>query len=311
MKGNCHAWRTVIGVAAVSRTAGAQGNEACWRVGFSYDLCCKPPGNPDCFDSMYTYEACCLNDQGGSQLPQDCHRSEELDRLPRNVQCRGTKWVTADEWGGFFWAHQLSQALGTSFLGWPNVTALLQKANHSLLARHASEEDCIFGFAAVVLHSLPHIERSEGSAAARRAHSYVYRLLQQASGSEDCRWLQMVNHDMFDHYDLLMSMEGRFQGWCPAGAPRVYVYDTKDLADRPLSCARIGFWGSEVYVDRFLRQSGCRTRDPEDADLLPGSTWRAGPLPPSVDMDLLENCRQVLHPALPDLLGAPGRQRPL
>ena len=259
-----------VGLAATTTTVDAQGNQACWRVGFSYNLCCKPPGNPECFDSMYTYEACCLNDERGSQLPQDCHSSSDLETLPREVQCRGTGWVTADEWGSFFWAHQLSQALGTSFLGWPNISALLQKANQSMQARQASEEDCIFGFAAVVLHSLPGIEKTEGSVAARRAYQYVSRLLQRASGLEDCRWLQMVNHDMFDHYNLLMGWEGRFQGWCPSGAPRIYVYDMGDLADRPLSCARIGFWGSEVYVDRFLRQSGCRTHDPEAADLCLG-----------------------------------------
>ena len=79
----------------------------------------------------------------------------------------------------------------------------------------------------------------------------------------------MINHDMFDHYNLVMGLEGRFQGWCPPDAPRVYVYDMGDLADRPISCARIGFWGSEVYVDRFLRHTGCRTQDAEAADLGP------------------------------------------
>eukprot|EP00439_Symbiodinium_sp_Y106_P035570 s2248_g4.t1 len=246
--------------------ASAKGNEACWRVGFSYDSCCSPP-RPDCFDSLYTYEVCCLNDGSDSQLPQDCHRKEDVPKLPRQLQCRGTHWVTGDEWAGFFWAHQLSQALGTSFLGWPNITALLQKANQSMQARQASEEDCIFGFAAVILHSLAGIERAAGSDAARKASSYAQRLLQRASGLEDCRWLQMINHDMFDHYNLVMGLEGRFQGWCPPDAPRVYVYDMGDLADRPISCARIGFWGSEVYVDRFLRHTGCRTQDAEAADL--------------------------------------------
>ena len=248
--------------------ASAKGNEACWRVGFSYDSCCSPP-RPDCFDSLYTYEVCCLNDGSDSQLPQDCHRKEDVPKLPRQLQCRGTHWVTGDEWAGFFWAHQLSQALGTSFLGWPNITALLQKANQSMQARQASEEDCIFGFAAVILHSLAGIERAAGSDAARKASSYAQRLLQRASGLEDCRWLQMINHDMFDHYNLVMGLEGRFQGWCPPDAPRVYVYDMGDLADRPISCARIGFWGSEVYVDRFLRHTGCRTQDAEAADLCP------------------------------------------
>ena len=289
--------------------ASAQGNEACWRVGFSYESCCNPP-RPDCFDSLYTYEVCCLNDGSDSQLPQDCHRKEDVPSLPRQLQCRGTHWVTADEWAGFFWAHQLSQALGTSFLGWPNITALLHKANESMQARHASEEDCIFGFAAVILHSLAGIEKAAGSDAARKASSYAHRLLQRASGLEDCRWLQMINHDMFDHYNLVMGLEGRFHGWCPPDAPRVYVYDMGDLADRPISCARIGFWGSEVYVDRFLRHAGCRTQDAEAADLCPvqhlHEKFAAHPV--------FEVCWcsrvpcQVLHPSVPHLLGAAGWQ---
>jgi len=77
----------------------------------------------------------------------------------------------------------------------------------------------------------------------------------------------MVNHGMFAHYPLLLGGDHRLTQSCPSNAPRIFVYDTGDIADRPISCARSGFWASEVYVDRFLRYSACREHDWRRADL--------------------------------------------
>eukprot|EP00435_Cladocopium_sp_Y103_P025903 s605_g6.t1 len=55
--------------------------------------------------------------------------------------------------------------------------------------------------------------------------------------------------------------------FCPRGAPRIYIYDTEMSTTTPLSCARSGFWASEVYIHRFLQRSTCRTFDPEEAQL--------------------------------------------
>lgn len=257
-----------------------RGNPACWRGVFSYDVCCSsahgPKGNPECFDLIYTHEVCCSEAGADGRHPgttaamvHDCRASLDMGRLPEPLQCKGTAWVSAESWDEFFHAHQLSQVLGTSFKGWPNVSTLLAQANASTAARRASERDCIFGFVAVLLHSVPAVEKQHGTAAALRAYSYASRLRAGASSLEDmdCRWNEMTNHAMFAHYPLLLGGDARFTKSCPPGMPRIYVYDTGDLADRPFACARTGFWASEVYIDRFLRHSGCRERDWRRADL--------------------------------------------
>jgi len=257
-----------------------KGNPVCWRSGFSYDACCGPAygkqGNPECFDLIYTHEVCCSepgpdgkSPGGSSSIVHDCRAGVDVDQLPRSIQCKGTAWVSAEEWDEFFYSHQLSQVLGTSFKGWPNVTALLAKANASGAARAASERDCLFGFAAVVLHLVPAIEKTRGTDAALRAYGYAARLRAGAGEIEatDCRWNEMINHAMFAHYPLLLGGDSRYTTRCPDGMPRIYVYNTGDLAEKPLTCARTGFWASEVYIDRFLRYSACREHDWQKADL--------------------------------------------
>ncbi|CAE8650623.1 unnamed protein product, partial [Polarella glacialis] len=163
----------------------------------------------------------------------------------------------------------LSQVLGTSFKGWPDVMVILNKANASSEAYKASVEDCALGLAAVLLHSLPGIESSQGQAGVQRAYEEVSRIRSEVSQFEesDCRWTRMVNHGMFAHYPMLLGIDARFIQQCPPDAPRIFVYDMKGIADQPLSCARIGFWASEVYIDRFLRHSPCRVLDWRKADL--------------------------------------------
>ncbi|CAK9075324.1 unnamed protein product [Durusdinium trenchii] len=242
------------------------GNAACWRGGFSFTTCCAAGGNPECFDSIYTYEVCCLDTKNVNALPQDCRTNEDVASSPRKAQCRGTFGVTKDDWDHFFLAHQLSQALGTSYKGWPDLMALWQKVNVSSASLEAAEEDCAFGVVALLLQSLPSIEKLHGSLTALRGYRLAYRILGGAAGSEDCRWNDMVNHALFGHLDLLMGTEQRFH-FCPEGAPKIYVYDKEMKTDSFLSCARTGFWASEVYLDRFFRQSKCRTHDPEKAEL--------------------------------------------
>lgn len=50
------------------------------------------------------------------------------------------------------------------------------------------------------------------------------------------------------------------------GAPRVYVYETGKLSERPLACSA-GMEGVEVFYHRFFTTSACRTYLPEEADL--------------------------------------------
>merc|ERR1719329_110443 len=118
-----------------------------------------------------------------------------------------------------------------------------------------------------MLHALPGIERQSGLAMALNTFARANDLRARAAEveAEDCRWNRMTNHAMFGHYALLLGFDARFSP-CPPGSPRVFVYDTGDIADRPLSCSRTGFWSSEVYVDRFLRQSACREHDWRKAD---------------------------------------------
>eukprot|EP00913_Durusdinium_trenchii_P009228 g8675.t1 len=134
---------------------GMAGNAACWRGGFSFTTCCAAGGNPECFDSIYTYEVCCLDTKNVNALPQDCRTNEDVASSPRKAQCRGTFGVTKDDWDHFFLAHQLSQALGTSYKGWPDLMALWQKVNVSSASLEAAEEDCAFGVVALLLQSLP------------------------------------------------------------------------------------------------------------------------------------------------------------
>ncbi|CAL1154166.1 unnamed protein product, partial [Cladocopium goreaui] len=111
------------------------GNAACWRAGFSYASCCgKPGGNPECFDALYTYEVCCLNSdsQAVNALPHDCHLNDDLQSLPLKTRCLGTPGgLSKADWDVFFLAHQLSQTLGSSYKGWPDLPLLLSKANAS------------------------------------------------------------------------------------------------------------------------------------------------------------------------------------
>jgi len=264
--------------AVAAKPAAVRGNSVCWRGGFSYEGCCGPEhgpkGNPECFDFIYTREVCCSPPDGKSPeesnaVVRDCRAGVDIDKLPRAIQCKGTAWVSSEDWDEFFVSHQLSQVLGTSFKGWPNISALFARANMSRAARAATEEDCLFGLVAVIMHVTPAIERQHGTMAAIRAWGDALRLQSRAANIEesDCRWTDMVNHVMFAHYPLLFGMDQRYVTVCPAGAPRIYVYDTGDLAEKPLTCARTGFWASEVYIDRFLRNSPCREHDWRRADL--------------------------------------------
>ncbi|CAJ1341359.1 unnamed protein product, partial [Effrenium voratum] len=236
------------------------GNDACWRGGFSFDDCCKGRGRPECFDALYTFEVCCLDAKAA--LPQDCH--QDVESLARHLQCKGTQWVKKEDWDSFFLAHQLSQSLGASYKGWPDIGELLRKANATTGALTATEEDCRFGLAALLLQALPSLERAGAHGAVRAAYRRARRL--SLAGGEDCRWREMVNHAILQHTDMLLGADRRFRGWCPANGPKIFVYELP-LARNPLSCARIGFWASEVYLERFLFYSGCRTSDPEEADL--------------------------------------------
>eukprot|EP00434_Breviolum_minutum_P002294 symbB.v1.2.002024.t1/scaffold104.1/size473687/2 len=243
------------------------GNAACWRGGFSFKTCCAGGGNPECFDALYTYEVCCLNAPStATTLPRDCRGDDDV--VPLKARCEGVRGgVSKDDWDHFFLSHQLSQTLGSSYKGWPDLPALLKKANASAKILEASEEDCAFGLVALIFQSLPAIERSLGSVAARSAYIFANRVLGRAVGSEDCRWTDMINHAVFFPHDMLLGKDPRFHFKCPAGAPRIYVYDTEMWTDTPLSCSRSSFWASEVYVDRFLQYSKCRTFEPENADL--------------------------------------------
>ncbi|CAJ1372245.1 unnamed protein product [Effrenium voratum] len=236
------------------------GNDACWRGGFSFEDCCKGRGRPECFDALYTFEVCCLDAKAA--LPQDCH--QDVESLARHLQCKGTQWVKKEDWDSFFLAHQLSQSLGASYKGWPDIGELLRKANATTGALRATEEDCRFGLAALLLQALPSLERAGAHGAVRAAYRRARRL--SLAGGEDCRWREMVNHAILQHTDMLLGADRRFRGWCPANGPKIFVYELP-LARNPLSCARIGFWASEVYLERFLFYSGCRTSDPEEADL--------------------------------------------
>ncbi|CAD7969844.1 unnamed protein product [Amoebophrya sp. A25] len=45
-----------------SSTGGShRGNPECWNGGFSFEICCNPPGtgNAECWDGVYTYQRCC------------------------------------------------------------------------------------------------------------------------------------------------------------------------------------------------------------------------------------------------------------
>ncbi|CAL1133395.1 unnamed protein product [Cladocopium goreaui] len=134
----------------------------------------------------------------------------------------------------------------------------------SLGKQKASEADCAFGLVALILQTLSSIEKHRGSFWARKAYNFAYRVLARA-GPGDCRWNDMVNHAVFSPTDMLLGMDPRFH-FCPPGSPRIYIYDTEMSTTTPLSCARSGFWASEVYVHRFLQRS-CRTFDPEKAQL--------------------------------------------
>lgn len=296
---------------AASRPRAPAGDPACWRGAFNYEVCCGPQasgerGNPECFDTVYTFEACCEADGSLSPMAIDCRKRDV--ELPAGIRCEGTPWVPASQWDEFFHAHQLSLALGTSYKGWPDIPRLAALANASGAARRASEEDCVFGFVGATLHALPNIERRQGPQAMRAAYDDIRRIQSRAAHLEhlDCRWNQMINHAMFAHYSLLTEGDGRLTARCPADAPRVYVYDTGELASRSLSCARIGFWASEVYVDRFLRHSTCRVYDWQEADLffVPAylTCWElqeVGTLSPGekrvAGAELAESVRQLPH----------------
>eukprot|EP00928_Gymnodinium_smaydae_P079646 TRINITY_DN63518_c0_g1_i1.p1 TRINITY_DN63518_c0_g1~~TRINITY_DN63518_c0_g1_i1.p1 ORF type:complete len:615 (+),score=55.68 TRINITY_DN63518_c0_g1_i1:214-1845(+) len=220
---------------------------------------------------VYTYETCCVSSSStAADVISDCRRRDQVDvsQLPGPVRCAGTPWVSADDWDSLFHAHKLSQVVGSSFQGWPDIPALLRKANGSLAARAASEADCTFGLVTALLHALPSIDRNAGTNEALRAYVWASRLRGGASDLEasDCRWGEMVNHNLYAHYPFVLGGEPRLRARCPEGAPRIFVYDTGDIAERPLSCARTGFWASEVYVDRFFRYSACRVHDAREAD---------------------------------------------
>eukprot|EP00929_Paragymnodinium_shiwhaense_P109023 TRINITY_DN75389_c0_g1_i1.p1 TRINITY_DN75389_c0_g1~~TRINITY_DN75389_c0_g1_i1.p1 ORF type:complete len:571 (-),score=99.80 TRINITY_DN75389_c0_g1_i1:26-1738(-) len=255
---------------ALATGGDSRGEPSCWRGGFNYDKCCHPPphGNPECFDLVYTYGACCKKDGSLSSF-LDCRDLAKLDELPKPLRCQGTPWVSAEDWEELFHAHRLSQVVGTSFKGWPDMAAVYERANASSVARLATEEDCLFGWVMLLLHVLPTVERRHGPHKAIQIYMYANRLRYQNAELEelDCRWNQMTNHLMFESYPLLLEGDSRLSSACPEGAPRIYVYDTGALAAKPLSCSRTGFWASEVYVDRFLRRSGCREHDWKKADL--------------------------------------------
>eukprot|EP00435_Cladocopium_sp_Y103_P030674 s605_g7.t1 len=173
------------------------GNAACWRAGFSYATCCgKPGGNSECFDALYTYEVCCLNSPlSWVWLP---YGNFYWEHIPSSI-------FSQADWDVFFLAHQLSQTLGSSYKGWPDLPALLSKANASGSVLEASEADCAFGLVAI-LQTLSSIEKQSGSFWARKAYNFAYRVLARA-GPGDCRWNDMINHAVFSHTDMLLGLE--------------------------------------------------------------------------------------------------------
>jgi len=247
--------------------SGSKGNGACWKMGFSYDECCHsrhgPEGNEACFDAVYGFQECCTDPgdkkDGLAALVDTCPGSE-VDALPPPLRCHGTASVPATLWAELFQAHRLSQVLGSSFRGWPNITDVYVKANTSMAE---NQNDCIFGLITAMLHSLPALEKLGSTADAFKVYGHARRLQGSAASLEamDCHWNRMTNHALFSHYPQLLGTDLRFTARCPVGAPRIFVYDTGDIADWPLSCSRTGFWASDVYVDRFLRFSACRVHD--------------------------------------------------
>eukprot|EP00747_Dinoflagellata_sp_TGD_P152875 gnl/TRDRNA2_/TRDRNA2_177347_c0_seq1.p1 gnl/TRDRNA2_/TRDRNA2_177347_c0~~gnl/TRDRNA2_/TRDRNA2_177347_c0_seq1.p1 ORF type:complete len:463 (+),score=48.69 gnl/TRDRNA2_/TRDRNA2_177347_c0_seq1:54-1391(+) len=119
-----------------------------------------------------------------------------------------------------------------------------------------------------MLHSLPTLDQFRGTAAAMEVYHEANRLLKWAAplAPLSCQWNRMTNHVLFAHYPQLLGGDARFTVPCPPGLPRIFVYDVGEVANRPLSCSRTGFWASEVYIHRFLRHSACRVHRWQHAD---------------------------------------------
>lgn len=281
----------------------AQGNDACWTQGFTYNECCTglDGGNPACWDGFHTYATCCLK---SSASPDD--NFDELIRrgrhgdasvLPRILQlvsagsgmgcededglpgaaCQGGPVISGKEWQAFLNAHALSRFIRLQ--PWPkdgDPAALFKRCcsdsdAESVLLDLA--EDCPAGVAALQLSTLASVERSLGRAAAQRRLQLVQGILaRHVEGRSDCRWEQKVNHASFQNHAWFLSEPGQLpeQFPCTAGIS-VYVEEStrwEELRAHPLTCSHRGLCFTEVYLHQFLRHSACRTRDRATADVV-------------------------------------------
>ncbi|CAE7312523.1 GUT1 [Symbiodinium natans] len=129
---------------------------------------------------------------------------------------------------------------------------------------------CAPGMAAIMLHSLPFIDRDEGEAVAAEVYRQAERLALSTGWSDTSdRWI--VNLTWHEAAPKLLGLEplpdaqSCTDSSTASKRPSFYVYDTGDYARPLLSCAS-GMEGSEVMLHRFLLRSRCRTLSPDDAD---------------------------------------------
>eukprot|EP00933_Yihiella_yeosuensis_P075322 TRINITY_DN84652_c0_g1_i1.p1 TRINITY_DN84652_c0_g1~~TRINITY_DN84652_c0_g1_i1.p1 ORF type:complete len:538 (-),score=59.69 TRINITY_DN84652_c0_g1_i1:243-1856(-) len=191
------------------------------------------------------------------------------------MECRGTEHASVDLWQRVWHADVIARM--SSLDG--QLTGELSTAFFKLLEVNGLEaaiRDCALAVAALILFTLPHIERKLGPEGTRRyfllhdelCRSYGMSRIRPKGGHLPTRWPD-VTWEMTTQYSrsyatLLGLSSSDAADWCGDSGfdLKFFVYETS-LSTRPIGCSQ-SMLASEVFVHNFLTNAkGCRTHDPE------------------------------------------------
>jgi len=279
-----------------------QGNAACWKDGFTFEGCCGSAygegGNAECWDGIHTQATCCLESQQPEAWDDLIERGKRGDAsvLPRLMQivsaggeapcagsiskserCAGTSvGPSAKEWHTFFEANALSRYMRLQ--PWPaegDPGRLFRRCcllNDAQKVLQLIAEDCAAGAVALVLSSLPYIERQHGQSEAQHYFAMAQEILHSHDlPAADCHWKHQVNVVAFHHHAWFLDMLENTQFSCGGAKVRVFLDERPEWAPlraHPMTCSQRGLCFTEVWIHQFLRHAACRVSRMDEADFV-------------------------------------------
>lgn len=148
-----------------------------------------------------------------------------------------------------------------------DLYSLYQPLASGRAARNRSALNCLSGAVALMLRSLPLIDRDQGDKAAGEVYLEARKLISGHLREQGRPAQWKIDFADYAAVPKLLGLEhlGDATSCVIPGSPRIFVYDTGKYSAPVLECSA-GMEGVEVLLHRFLLESKCRTLDASEAD---------------------------------------------